>query len=66
MKLERKSCDLMVVNGPQAMHALENDVEILNRAGEVVAKVSGPKERVALGILAVIQRELIEAKQAKS
>jgi len=66
VKLERKSCDLMVVNGPQAMHALENDVEILNRAGEVVAKVSGPKERVALGILAVIQRELIEAKQAKS
>ncbi len=58
VKLERKSCDLMVLNGPQAMHSLENSVEILNRSGEVLATLSGPKEQVAHGILAVIQREL--------
>jgi phosphopantothenoylcysteine decarboxylase/phosphopantothenate--cysteine ligase len=58
-KLERKSCDLMVINGPEAMHSAENSVEIVNRAGDVLAAVSGPKEQVALGILAVIQRELI-------
>ncbi len=59
-KLERKSCDLMVLNGPQAMHSLENSVEILNRAGEVLTTLSGPKEQVAQGILSVIQRELCE------
>jgi phosphopantothenoylcysteine decarboxylase/phosphopantothenate--cysteine ligase len=57
-KLERKSCDLMVLNGPEAMHSLENRVEILNRSGEVLAMLSGPKEEVARGILTVIQREL--------
>ena len=32
-KLEKKSCDLMVLNGPQAMRALDTDVEIIDRAG---------------------------------
>src|SRR5207247_3943146 len=49
VKLERKSCDLMVVNGPEAMHALDNRVEILNRAGDVLATLSGPKEQVSQG-----------------
>ena len=57
-KLERKSCDLMVLNGPEAMHSLENHVEIINRSGDVLATLAGPKEDVARGILAVIQREL--------
>jgi phosphopantothenoylcysteine decarboxylase/phosphopantothenate--cysteine ligase len=61
VKLERKSCDLMVVNGPEAMHSLENEVEILNRAGGVVAKFAGAKEEVARGILGIIQRELIKS-----
>src|SRR5690554_6554926 len=33
VKAEKKSCDLMVVNGPQAMHSPDNQVEVLNRAG---------------------------------
>ncbi len=58
-KAEKKSCDLMVLNGPEAMHSLENQVEILNRRGIVVAALAGPKERVAQGILRIIQAELI-------
>jgi phosphopantothenoylcysteine decarboxylase/phosphopantothenate--cysteine ligase len=58
-KAEKKSCDLMVLNGPEAMHSLDNSVEILNRRGTVVAALAGPKERVAAGILRIIQSELI-------
>jgi phosphopantothenoylcysteine decarboxylase/phosphopantothenate--cysteine ligase len=59
VKLEKKSCDLMVSNGPEAMRALDNNVEILGPGGEVLATFVGPKEEVAAGILSVIQRKLI-------
>ncbi len=59
-KLERKCCDLMVSNGVEAMHALDNRVEILNPAGTVLHQASGPKAQVAEKILGVIQRELID------
>jgi len=65
VKAEQKSCDLMVVNGPQAMHSLDNQVEVLNRAGQTLAQLAGRKEEVARGILQIIQRELVEAGQAK-
>lgn len=58
-KAEKKSCDLIVLNGPQAMHSTENDVEILSPAGNVVATFAGKKEQVAEGILQVIQARLI-------
>lgn len=58
-KLEKKHCDLMVSNGPEAMHALDNNVEIIDRAGNVVRALSGPKEEVARGIFAVIDERLI-------
>lgn len=59
-KLEKKSCDLMVLNGPQAMNALTTEVELLDKQGQVVASFSGSKEDVARGIVGVIQRRLIE------
>lgn len=59
-KLERKSCDLIVLNGPEAMHAADNTVEILDRSGQVVASFTGGKPRVATGIFGVIQSRLIE------
>lgn len=59
-KLERKSCDLIVLNGPAAMDSLENEVEVLDRAGATAASLQGSKELVARGILAVIQRRLVE------
>jgi len=60
-KLERKSCDLMVLNGPEAMHSLDNQVEVLNRAGEVIGSFEGSKEHVAVGIFEVISRQLLSA-----
>ena len=55
VKMERKSCDLMVLNGPEAMNAMENQVEILDRQGTVVRAVGGTKEVVARAILETIQ-----------
>jgi hypothetical protein len=40
----------MVSNGPEAMHSLENNVEIIDPAGTVLKTLSGPKEDVARGI----------------
>ena len=66
-KLEKKHCDLMVLNGPEAMHSARNNVEILDRDGQVLDAISGPKEEVARGIFAVISRRLIaKAPAAKS
>jgi phosphopantothenoylcysteine decarboxylase/phosphopantothenate--cysteine ligase len=58
-KLERKSCDLMVSNGVEAMNSPDNRVEILDPAGAVVGEAAGTKESVAREILAVIQDRLI-------
>jgi phosphopantothenoylcysteine decarboxylase/phosphopantothenate--cysteine ligase len=59
-KLEKKSCDLMVLNGPQAMHATDTEVEVLDREGNIVARLAGSKTDVAKGIVRVIQQELID------
>jgi phosphopantothenoylcysteine decarboxylase/phosphopantothenate--cysteine ligase len=58
-KLEKKHCDLIVLNGPEAMNALENQVEVLDPAGEVIEVLAGPKDDVARGIFATIERRLI-------
>src|SRR5438552_4301150 len=60
-KLERKSCDLIVLNGPAAMDAADNQVEIFDRSGAVVAAVAGSKDTVATRIMQVIQQRLIDA-----
>jgi phosphopantothenoylcysteine decarboxylase/phosphopantothenate--cysteine ligase len=59
-KLEKKHCDLMVLNGPEAMHSLENSVEIMDREGRVLEQLTGPKEAVAQGIFQVIECRLIK------
>jgi phosphopantothenoylcysteine decarboxylase / phosphopantothenate---cysteine ligase len=61
VKLEKKSCDLMVLNGPAAMDSLDNQVEVLDETGEVIAALDGSKEEVARGILRVIDERLISA-----
>jgi phosphopantothenoylcysteine decarboxylase/phosphopantothenate--cysteine ligase len=58
-KMERKSCDLMVLNGPEAMNAADNHVEVLADDGQVLADLKGAKEEVAHGILAIVQQRLI-------
>lgn len=63
-KLEKKHCDLMVSNGPEAMHALDTQVELIDPTGTVVQALSGTKEEVADGIFRVIQERLIAGRKA--
>ncbi|MFM8174180.1 MAG: phosphopantothenoylcysteine decarboxylase [Pirellulaceae bacterium] len=58
-KMQRKCCDLMVSNEASAMDALDNQVEILDRSGQVLQSVSGSKQMVATAILDWIERRLI-------
>jgi phosphopantothenoylcysteine decarboxylase/phosphopantothenate--cysteine ligase len=58
-KLEKKSCDLIVLNGPAAMNSRDNEVEILDRQGQIVYSIAGPKERVAEGIVRIVHEHLV-------
>lgn len=58
-KLEQKSCDLIVVNGPAAMHSHQTDVEVLDASGCVQGRWAGSKESAAAGIFRVVQERLI-------
>jgi phosphopantothenoylcysteine decarboxylase/phosphopantothenate--cysteine ligase len=59
VKLERKFCDLMISNSPQAISAPDNQVEVITPSGEVIATIEGTKEVVAQRILAIIEELLI-------
>jgi phosphopantothenoylcysteine decarboxylase/phosphopantothenate--cysteine ligase len=59
VKLEKKCCDLMVVNGPEAMDAAETRVEIIDPAGNLVEAIAGSKAEVGRRILAIIDQRLV-------
>jgi phosphopantothenoylcysteine decarboxylase/phosphopantothenate--cysteine ligase len=59
-KLERKNCDLIVLNGLEAVHSPYTQVEILDATGDVAATFTGDKEEVARQILGVIEKRLIK------
>ena len=59
VKLERKHCDLMVSNGPQAIDSESNEVELLDPSGRVLEWIMGTKGEVARRILSQIDRRLI-------
>lgn len=59
VKLESKSCDLMVLNGPEAIDSDDNRVEIIDPLGHVIQQIYGPKEDVAVKIFNIIQDRLI-------
>ncbi len=58
-KMQKKSCDLMVLNGPQAIAASENAVEVIDRDGTPVGSFRGPKDDVARELFALIENRLI-------
>ena len=58
-KAEKKSCDLMVLNSPSAMNALDTDVELLAGDGRLLGQFSGSKQSVARQLLEMIESELI-------
>jgi phosphopantothenoylcysteine decarboxylase/phosphopantothenate--cysteine ligase len=59
-KLERKSCDLVILNGPGSIHSPTTKLEIMNRDGAILAKVSGTKEQAAREVFRVIEEQLIQ------
>ena len=59
-KLIRKSCDLVVVNGVEAIESQDNSIEIISREGRIVASESGGKIQVAKTVLDTIRTEIIE------
>lgn len=60
VKLEKKCCDLMVSNGPGAIDAATNQVELLDPDGRVLASIEGTKVDVASRLLTEIDRRLIQ------
>lgn len=54
-KLREKDLDLIVVNSPAAMGAMEARVEIIRRDGRVCRTVKGPKTAVARAVVAAIE-----------
>jgi phosphopantothenoylcysteine decarboxylase/phosphopantothenate--cysteine ligase len=58
-KLQKKSCDLMVLNSIEAMHSQDNAVEIIDREGELVAGFEGRKEEVAQRLFQLIELRLM-------
>ena len=50
-KLKHKNCNFIVLNRPSAIDSGENQVSIIDANGQVVEKISGPKQTVANKIL---------------
>lgn len=65
-KLQRKSCDLICVNGPAAIDSVDTQVSVLDRSGRVVGEFNGDKSAVARGILEVIHRHLLHGSATQS
>jgi phosphopantothenoylcysteine decarboxylase/phosphopantothenate--cysteine ligase len=63
-KLYEKHCDLIVLNGPAAIHSRETAVEVLDPDGRVVASLSGAKDQVAREVFRIIQERLIHRQRA--
>ena len=58
-KMQRKCCDLMVLNSPEAMDATDTRIEILAPGGQLVASVTGTKLDASRAILEQIRERLI-------
>ncbi len=62
-KMEKKSCDLMAINGPQAIAAVETAIEVLDRTGSLVVSLAGSKQAVAARLFALIEERLIRVER---
>jgi phosphopantothenoylcysteine decarboxylase/phosphopantothenate--cysteine ligase len=61
-KMERKRCDLMVINTPQAMDRHDNEVEIIDPRGRLIRRAAGRKEEVAVEVFQVVEEWLIKGR----
>jgi len=62
-KLEQKDCDLIVVNGPEAIDSPSTSLEVLAPDGAVLGSFAGSKTTVAQQVFAIIQKRLIDKAQ---
>lgn len=62
-KMQQKSCDLMVLNGPQAISSQDNSIEVLAPGGQVVGSLSGAKSKVAKQLFQVVEQRLIRSQR---
>jgi len=62
-KMQRKACDLMVLNGPQTIDAETAEVELLLPDSDQVHAIQGTKSEVARQIMAAIEKWLIEPRR---
>lgn len=60
VKLQKKCCDLMVSNAPEAIDAADNHVELLGRDGHIIETISGSKQHVADRLIRQIHQRLIQ------
>ena len=63
-KLQRKHCDLIVVNGPASINGVDTNVDILNMRGDCIAQAYGKKIDVARKLVSTIQ-EFIQSRKEK-
>ncbi len=63
VKLEKKHCDLMVSNGPGAIDSGDNEVELLDPSGSVLASIVGTKASVAEQLLRQITERLVHRQE---
>lgn len=59
-KLQKKMCDIVAINSPQAIDSDENTISVVNSAGDVVLEISGTKCAVAKSLLGYITSHLIK------
>lgn len=59
-KLHKKCCDLVVLNGADAMNSATNSVQIIDKTGDIIASFSGTKGVVGAAIYLEIKKRLIE------
>ena len=59
-KLRAKNCDIVVVNSPSAIGAVDNQIELIDCRGSVVLALSGPKTDIAGELVRWIENHLNE------
>ena len=60
VKLEKKHCDLIVTNDASAIDSETNQIEVLDRRGQVVMACRGTKSQVAQRIVETIDAHLMQ------
>jgi phosphopantothenoylcysteine decarboxylase/phosphopantothenate--cysteine ligase len=65
-KLRAKNCDVVVLNSPEAIGAEANNVELIDRTGEVLASISGTKTEVAGTLIAWIETHIARKPTGKN